>query len=179
MGADVATPTRPPAAPPEGPRARANRWLAAGIVVVTACMVPWVVFLGITLPPDYRVRHWDLLWIGFDGGVVAVLAYTAWAGWFRRRVTVAGLHVAATLLVCDAWFDVVTGLGHRDAWVSVVSALVGELPLAGAFVWLSRRIACGLQPVPCPPATAPPGGGRETGHHGGTSDKELSDARDR
>ena len=37
------------------------------------------------------------------------------------------------LLVCDAWFDVVTAHGDDQTW-SVVSALVVELPLAAFLI---------------------------------------------
>jgi hypothetical protein len=50
------------------------------------------------------------------------------------------LLVTATLLVCDAWFDVVTSLGRPDGWVSIVTALCAELPLAVAFLWLYRYL---------------------------------------
>jgi hypothetical protein len=113
--------------------------VAGAIMVVAAVMVPWVVFLAVTLRPGYHVEHWDITWIGFDTAIVAVLGWTAWAAWTRRRVTVAGLVVAATLLVCDAWFDVTTSLGHGDSWIPIVTALGGELPLAGAFLWLAHR----------------------------------------
>ena len=41
--------------------------------------------------------------------------------------------VTATLLVCDAWFDVTLDLGTPDIWWAVGSALLVELPLAFFF----------------------------------------------
>ena len=38
--------------------------------------------------------------------------------------------IAGTLLFCDAWFDVITSWGNRDHWVTVITALFAELPLA-------------------------------------------------
>jgi hypothetical protein len=47
--------------------------------------------------------------------------------------------VIATLLVCDAWFDVLTSSG-RDRLVSLSLALVVELPLAGFCLWLTHSV---------------------------------------
>ena len=65
-------------------------------------------------PAKYNAGHWNLLWAGFDIGLLCVLGYAAWAAWFRRQILAATAIVAGTLLLCDAWFDVITSMGHRD-----------------------------------------------------------------
>lgn len=114
--------------------------LSAAVVVISAGMVPWIVYLALTLPRSYRAAHWDVLWVGFDVALVLVLISTAVSAWWRSQLMAPLLLVAATLLLCDAWFDVVTSFGRPDGWVSVVTAVCGELPLASAFLWLYRRI---------------------------------------
>jgi hypothetical protein len=47
--------------------------------------------------------------------------------------------IAGTLLFCDAWFDVITSWGNRDHWVTVITALFAELPLAAFMFWLAYR----------------------------------------
>jgi len=111
--------------------------LAAAAVVF---MVPWMVFLGFTLPPRYVAHQWQLLWIGFDVFEVAALAHLAWSAWFRRQITLVSSIIVATLLFSDAWFDVITSIGSRDEWVTIATALAGELPLALFFFWVARRI---------------------------------------
>ena len=103
-------------------------------------MIPWIVFLGFTLPQRYDARQWQLVWIGFDVFEVVVLAHVAWSAWFRRQLTLVSTIVAATLLFSDAWFDVITSIGNRDEWVTLATALVGELPLGFFFIWIARRI---------------------------------------
>ena len=71
---------------------------------------------------------------------VAVLAYAAWAAWFRRQILAATALVAAVLFFCDAWFDIVTSYGHRDQWVTLATGLGVEIPLGIFFLWLYRRI---------------------------------------
>lgn len=117
-----------------------DRIVALIFLSITAGLVPWTVFLGLSLPPKYSAGHWNLLWTGFDTGLVCVLGYAAWAAWFRRQIVATTAIVAGTLLICDAWFDTITSIGHSDHWVSLLTALGGELPLAVFFFWLYRRI---------------------------------------
>jgi hypothetical protein len=119
---------------------RGSRFVSGLFVVAAVAMLPWVAFLGATLPPRYDAGHWNLLWVGFDVALVCVLGYAAWAAWFRRQILGSTTLVAGTLLLCDAWFDVITSIGHRDQWLTLLTAVGGELPLAFFFFWLYRRI---------------------------------------
>jgi hypothetical protein len=103
-------------------------------------LVPWTIFLGLTLPPKYDARHWGLLWTGFDAALIAVLLLAAWAARYRRQILAAISIVAGTLLICDAWFDMVTSFGNRDDWLTLLTGFGGELPLGIFFFWLSRRL---------------------------------------
>lgn len=112
-------------------------------VLVVACLglIPWIVFLALTLPHRYVVDHWPLVWVGLDVAEFVALAVTAWAAWRRRQVVIGTAIVTGTLLVVDAWFDIVTDSTTRDLVVSIVTAALGELPLAAlAFVGAFRLI---------------------------------------
>jgi hypothetical protein len=119
---------------------RGSRVVSGLFLAVAVGMLPWVAFLGVTLPPRYDADHWNLLWVGFDVALLCVLGYAAWAAWFRRQILASTSLIAGTLLLCDAWFDVITSIGHRDQWLTVLTAVGGELPLAIFFFWLYRRI---------------------------------------
>lgn len=122
------------------PLSRTAQLVSVCFFLIAAGMVPWTVFLGLSLPPKYDAGHWNLLWTGFDVGLICVLGYAAWAAWFHRQVIATTAIVAGTLLLCDAWFDIITSLGHGDQWVTLLTGLGGELPLAIFFIWLYRRI---------------------------------------
>jgi len=122
------------------PGAGLSRWVSAGIVALLLGLVPWTAFLAVTLHGRFEARHWDIAWVGFDAVLIVVFAYTAWAAWFRRQILVAAALVAATLLVCDAWFDVTMSLGTPDQTVTIATALLVELPLAGFLFWCAHRI---------------------------------------
>jgi hypothetical protein len=110
---------------------------------MAAILVPWTVFLGVSLPPKYDAGHWNILWTGFDVALIGVLGYAAWAAWFRRQVLATTAVVAGTLLLCDAWFDIVTSIGHPDQWITLLTGFGVEIPLAVFFLWLYRRIVLG------------------------------------
>jgi hypothetical protein len=120
---------------------RRAQFVSLFFLVGAVVIVPWTVFLGLTLPPKYDAGHWRLLWTGFDAALIAVLLLAAWATWYRRQILAAIAMVAGTLLFCDAWFDMVTSFGHRDQWLTLLTGFGVELPLGVFFFWLYRRIA--------------------------------------
>jgi hypothetical protein len=112
------------------------------VVTVGSClwMIPWTIYLAFTLPATYTADQWSATWTGFDIALVAALAGTALAILRRRQVAIIGMLVTATLLICDAWFDVTLSCHANEFPLSVVTALGGELPLAGLCFYAARRL---------------------------------------
>jgi hypothetical protein len=101
-------------------------------------LVPWIGLLVVSLPCHYSARHWGIAWAGFDAGLALVLGLTAYAAlrrapWLDRAAVAAG-----TLLVADAWFDVVTSRGAFAIALAVTEALAIELPLAFLCIWVAQ-----------------------------------------
>ena len=109
---------------------------------VVCCLVlaGWIVILALTLHRSYTTTHWRLAWVGFDVALLGGFAATGWAFWRGRQIVIACLLVTATLLCCDAWFDVILDLRTSDMWWSIASALVIELPLAFLMFNAARRL---------------------------------------
>jgi hypothetical protein len=126
--------------PPAG--RRSVRWDIALVVIMFCCLglAAWTGWLAATLPHYYRTGTWRGAWVGFDIGLLAVFAATGWAAWRRRQLLIISLVILATLLVCDAWFDVVLDVESRQVWFSVASALLVELPLAALAALMARRL---------------------------------------
>jgi hypothetical protein len=119
---------------------RRTRELRILLVVGSAVvLVPWIAYLAITLPPRYVADNWDVTWVGFDVLLLVMMVATAVLGYLRRQMLVMTAFATGVLLVCDAWFDVVTAHGNDQTW-SVVSAVVVELPLAALFIAGSLQI---------------------------------------
>ncbi len=130
--------------PPSGLRrspsaARLGRIIAATVGLAAIAMIPWTAFLAYSLPRRYDAHHWSLLWVGFDIIVCAVLAAFAWLTWKRRQLMLVMAIIAGTLLFCDAWFDVITSWGNSDHWITVITAVFAEVPLAVFMYWLAYR----------------------------------------
>ncbi len=90
------------------------RWFATLVALAATGLIPWIVYLAGDLPEQSRVANYDVGWIGFDVAMFAVLvAVTVTA--LRRTVWVEPLAtIAATMLVIDAWFDVVSAPTSAD-----------------------------------------------------------------
>ena len=117
-----------------------NRLFSTIMIAAVVIMVPWTIFLAVTLPMHFHAHDWSVAWVGFDSVLMAVLLATAWAAWFRRQILAMMSVVAATMLLCDAWFDVNTSFGTGGEPLTIVTALLGNIPLAVFFFWLARRI---------------------------------------
>ena len=124
------------------PKLRRQRRLA--LLVSAACCVilaGWIVVLAATLPRHFDAHHWRAVWVNFDAFLFAAFLATAWATWRERQVLILLLAVIGTMLCCDAWFDVGTSLATTGVWISLLTAVFAELPLAFlAFVGARRLL---------------------------------------
>ena len=116
--------------PTVGRRPPRARFLVILVTCVgAALLVPWIAFLSVSLPQSHSVRAWNVAWVGFDIALAVSLGFTGWWVVQRRQLAIVGLVVAATLLVCDAWFDICLSWNTSDqAWAFVGAAI--ELPIA-------------------------------------------------
>ncbi|MGW2485744.1 hypothetical protein ACWCV9_00810 [Streptomyces sp. NPDC001606] len=117
-------------------RRRALRFIALCVIV----LVPWTVYLGFSLPGQYRARYWPAAWVGFDVLLLLSLVAAGVAVWLGRQLLIPCAVVAATLLVCDAWFDISLSWGSRDVWGAVASAVLFEIPLAVLLLVRAHRV---------------------------------------
>jgi hypothetical protein len=114
--------------------------LLAVIVVCCIGLAAWTGLLAATLPKYYRSGGWRGAWVGFDLALLAAFVATGWASWRRRQILIICLVVLATLLCCDAWFDVVLDAHTKGFQASLLSALLIELPLAALAILGARRL---------------------------------------
>src|SRR5215470_11305374 len=127
------------ATPPPG---SSWKWDAVLVFIVASCVLlaAWIGVLAVTLPGFYHTGSWRGAWVGFDLALLAAFAITGWAAWRRRQVLIICLVVLATLLCCDAWFDVVLDARTKGFLFALLTALFIELPLAGFAIAGARRL---------------------------------------
>jgi len=123
---------------PAGPVRRA----IALVLIIGGCLglAAWIGVLAVTLPRYYHTGGWRGAWVGFDIVELVAFAVTAWAAWKHRQLVIGCLIVLATLLCCDAWFDVTLDLRTNGFWFSLLLALCVELPLAVLALLIARRL---------------------------------------
>ncbi|OBF02857.1 hypothetical protein A5730_22990 [Mycobacterium sp. ACS4054] len=119
--------------------ARVRRIRLSLMVGGSMAMVPWLGYLSVTLPENYVAHNWPLTWVGFDILLVSFMVATATLGYLRRQLLVPAAFTTGVLLICDAWFDLMTA-GGKDVWLSIATALLIELPLAAFMIFSAQRL---------------------------------------
>ena len=102
-------------------------------------LLPWTLWLSSSLKPHHATEHWDIAWAGFDTGLAAAFVLTALAAWQRSPWVSAAAAATGTLLVADAWFDIVLESHSDELRNAIVLALVAELPVAALCFWIAYR----------------------------------------
>lgn len=125
--------------PGDGLTSALNKWLPWVYLGMAAVLIPWDVYLAISLPRRSISAHYRLTWVGFDVLLILVMARIGWYAHRRTPNVVLTFMVGATLLVTDAWFDVTTAATGSDRTRAILSALLLELPIAALCALLARR----------------------------------------
>ncbi len=116
-----------------------RHWVVAAFGAVGIGLLPWTVWLGSSLQAQHVTNNWDVAWSGFDTGLALLCVATAVAA-YRRSTWVGALAAAVgTVLVVDAWFDVVLDSHWAERRYSILLAVLAELPAAAACFWIARR----------------------------------------
>jgi hypothetical protein len=115
-----------------------RRWIPPLLALIALALVPWALWLTTVLPSHEVAEHWDLAWAGFDLLLAAALLATAIAAWRQSPLLEAAAACSGTLLVVDAWFDLLTS-GGRDLTYAIALAVVAELPLAALCLFVVLR----------------------------------------
>jgi len=109
------------------------------MIVGSIAMIPWLAYLYVTLPDRYIAHNWTVTWIGFDVLLVVFMLATAVLGYFRRQLLMLAAFTSGVLLICDAWFDLMTA-SPKDLWLSLTTGFLIEVPLAIFMITGALRI---------------------------------------
>jgi hypothetical protein len=119
--------------------AHRRRLVTALYAAAAILLLPWSVLLATRLPARHLSAHWDIAWTGFDIALAATLAAVAVSAWRRSPWLEGAASAAAALLLCDAWFDLLTAATGRELALAAVEAALVELPMAVLCLRLARR----------------------------------------
>jgi hypothetical protein len=115
------------------------RWTVPVFLAFAVGLVPWIIWLGLSLPSEHTDHFYDVTWVGFDVFELCSLAAVVVLAVRRSAYVEIAATIAATLLVVDAWFDITTSSPGRDRAEAVAAAGVFELPIAFLCAWVARN----------------------------------------
>jgi hypothetical protein len=124
-------------------------WVPIALAVAALALVPSLVVVLTVVPRVQTAYHLRVTWTGLDVFEVLALAATGFALQRRPALAVVPATVTGTLLLCDAWLNIIpsTGLAFYEG---IVMAFI-ELPLAAlSFSVAARASAEPSSPVPAP-----------------------------
>jgi hypothetical protein len=116
-----------------------RHWVIGAFAAVGVGLLPWTIWLSTSLSPHHETTRWDLAWSGFDTGLALFFLATAFAA-YKRSPWVGALAAATgTMLVIDAWFDIVLESHADELRQSILLAILAELPSAAFCFWIAIR----------------------------------------
>jgi hypothetical protein len=116
-----------------------REWVAVVFGAIGVGLLPWTILLAHWLPAKHESVRWDLAWSGFDTALALSFLATSVAAWRRSPWVGAFASATATLLLTDAWFDVILESHSDELRISIATALFGELPAAAFCLWIAFR----------------------------------------
>ena len=105
-------------------------WAVLFYAGAAAILIPWTVYLSMTLPTRQITHHWNIVWEGFDCLVILMLVLTAYFITKKSIWVMLSASSLGTCLIIDSWFDILTAKRGVDLIHSVLLAFFIELPVA-------------------------------------------------
>lgn len=117
------------------------RWVGFVYTVGGLALVPWTVYLAVSLPRTSHSSHYRVAWVGFDILLAFMLLRVGRIAARPRtsdRVELPATS-AGTLLLVDAWFDTTTSADTGALIAALALAVVAELPMAAICFWIAHH----------------------------------------
>ena len=129
MDERIAAPEPSEAVLPDPEQVPMPAWVTPVLSLAALALVPWTLWLTFSLPMQRVAHNYDIAWVGFDIALLAAFAANSWAAYRGSHWLVPLAAALGTMLICDAWFDVMTSHGGDERLESLLSAAFVELPL--------------------------------------------------
>jgi hypothetical protein len=100
------------------------RWAVILYGVMGIVFIPWIILLAKDLPSRHLSTHWSTLWVGFD--IMELIAIvTSFYFMLRRKVwVIISATALATLLIGDAWVDILTSKPGKQIDEAFLSGII-------------------------------------------------------
>jgi hypothetical protein len=100
------------------------RWAVVLYGFMAVVLVPWIVILAEYLPSRHLSNHWATLWVGFDVLELIAIVVTFYFMIKKTIWVVMSATALATLLIGDAWVDILTSRPGRELQESIFSGFI-------------------------------------------------------
>ena len=114
-------------------------WVTRVYIILAAVLLPWTIYLSLALPDHHVSAHWNISWTGLDIGLVISLIATGLFGYFQSSWVIIAATTTGSLLLVDAWFDVMSEKQSADFHQALILAFAFELPLAALSYYLASH----------------------------------------
>lgn len=104
-------------------------------------LLPWTLYLSQSLPERHISIHWDVSWVGLNIALIFAFFITGYLSYIQSRWVAISASVLGSILVLDAWFDILTQHNQSELRTAILLAVFVELPIAlTSFVIAGRAI---------------------------------------
>ena len=118
------------------------KWVMGLYILSAAILIPWTFYLANNLPQYHIAQNWDLAWAGFDAALIFVLLITILFALRRSIWLIIPATAFATMLILDAWFDVLTSRPGHPQKDAILFAVFVELPIAIlTYIYIFRSVS--------------------------------------
>jgi hypothetical protein len=115
------------------------RWLPIVLTIAALALIPSLVVVLTVVPRIQTAHHLRVAWSGLDMFEVLALASTGFALQRRPAIAVIPATITGTLLLCDAWLNIIPSTGVAF-YEGVMMAFI-ELPLAALSFWVAAHVS--------------------------------------
>lgn len=123
---------------------KVNHKIPAGAAIFyilgSLIIIPWTIYLDQSLPTRHLYKHWDIAWVGLDIGLLASLLLTGILAYMKSLWVAIAAASTGSLLLVDAWFDVMGAHSGSELDQAVFAAILLELPLAAISFNLANNV---------------------------------------
>ena len=99
------------------------KWATTIYILISIGMIPWVIYLGISLHAQHISRNWSITWVGLDIAQISLLLITGLLTRLNSIYMIFTAAITGTLFLTDAssdhyyWLVIflsyLNGLNHR------------------------------------------------------------------
>jgi hypothetical protein len=115
-------------------------WAASLYICSAIILLPWTIYLGASLPTHHLSAHWDISWTGLDIGLIITMLATGILAYRKSRWLVITSSMVGSLLLVDAWFDVMSERRVSQFYQSLFLAIFIEIPMAITSYYVACKV---------------------------------------